>query len=80
MLARTDLEALLLPLLQQLYSTPPALANQLYMLQIVLLILSQDASFARLVHQVQLPAVGWYKERGLYNVTLGSLIYIVLLR
>lgn len=80
-LSRTDLEALLLPLLQRCYEAQPrACPNALYMLQIVLLLLSQDASFGAAVQTIKLPAVPWYRERPLAGVSLGSLIYIVLLR
>ncbi len=51
MLARTDVELLLLPVLRQLYSTSRRSPNHLYMLQIVVLILSQDASFGASIHR-----------------------------
>lgn len=50
-------------------------------LQIIVLILSQDTSFSHNIHKVYLPgAVSWYKERVLNKISLGSLVYVVLLR
>lgn len=51
---RSDLETLLLPLLELLYSAHQRTANQMYMLLIILLMLSQDASFAQNVHRITL--------------------------
>jgi hypothetical protein len=49
--------------------------------QIIVLILSQDTSFSHNIHKVTLSgAVPWYKERVLTRITLGSLVYVVLLR
>lgn len=50
------------------------------MLLIVILILSQDRSFAANVHKMTLPSVPWYKERLLHNTSLGSLLVLILLR
>lgn len=80
-LVRSDPETLLLPVLQQLYQADKARANHLYMLQIIVLILSQDTSFSHNIHKVHLHgAVSWYKERLLTKISLGSLVYVVLLR
>ena len=48
----------------------------------MLLILSQDAGFAHHIHKVPLPAgsAPWYRERLLSRCSLGSLLYIVMLR
>ena len=49
--------------------------------QIIVLILSQDTSFSHNIHKVHLPgAVPWSKERLLTRISLGSLVYVVLLR
>lgn len=79
-LVRGDVETLLVPLLSRLYGTTRRQANQLYMLQIIVLILSQDTSFSANIHKVVVPSVPWYSERVLSRVSLGSLVYIVLLR
>lgn len=77
---RADLDTLLLPLLEMLYSAPKKGANQMYMLLIILLILTQDSSFNANIHKLILPTVPWYEERLLSKVPLGSLIIIVLIR
>ncbi|KAF6251495.1 Dyggve-Melchior-Clausen syndrome protein-domain-containing protein [Scenedesmus sp. NREL 46B-D3] len=80
-LVRSDPETLLVPLLQQLYKADKRRANHLYMLQIIVLILSQDTSFSHNIHKVMLPGnVPWYRERVLSKVSLGSLVFVVLLR
>ncbi|CAL5220036.1 g1983 [Coccomyxa viridis] len=79
-LVRSDLEVLLLPLLHMLYTAPGRAPSHLYMLLIILLILTQDASFAANVHKVQLSSVPWYRERLLNKTLLGSLLVVLLLR
>ena len=51
---RSDLDTLLLPLLELLYCAHQRTANQLYMLLIILLMLSQDSAFAQNVHRITL--------------------------
>ena len=68
----SDLEVLLLPLLHMLYTASGRAPSHLYMLLIILLILTQDASFAANVHRVQLSSVPWYKERLLSKTLLGT--------
>lgn len=79
-LVRGDLDALLVPLLEMLYHAPRRAPNQIYMLLIILLILSQDASFNAAAHSLVLPAIPWYQERMLRQTTLGSAIIIMLTR
>ncbi|KAK7270560.1 hypothetical protein RIF29_23790 [Crotalaria pallida] len=79
-LVRTDLDTLLMPILEGLYNAPRRSANQIYMLLIVLLILSQDSSFNASIHKLVLPGVPWYKERLLHQTSLGSLMVIILIR
>ena len=71
--ACSDLEVLLLPLLHMLYTASGRAPSHLYMLLIILLILTQDASFAANVHKVQLSSVPWYRERLLNKTLLGKL-------
>ena len=68
----SDLEVLLLPLLHMLYTASGRAPSHLYMLLIILLLLTQDASFAANVHKVQLSSVPWYKERLLNKTLLGE--------
>ncbi|XP_074559605.1 uncharacterized protein LOC141815558 isoform X1 [Curcuma longa] len=79
-LVRTDLDTLLMPILETLYNASRRTSNQIYMLLIILLILSQDSSFNASIHKLILPGVPWYEERLLHQISLGSLMVIVLIR
>ncbi|KAI4317895.1 hypothetical protein L6164_025724 [Bauhinia variegata] len=79
-LVRTDVDTLLMPILEALYNASTRTANQIYMLLIILLILSQDSSFNASIHKLILPGVPWYKERLLHQGSLGSLMVIILIR
>ncbi|KAM7485293.1 hypothetical protein LguiA_001302 [Lonicera macranthoides] len=79
-LVRTDLDTLLMPLLETLYDAARRTSNQIYMVLIILLILSQDPSFNASIHKQMLPSVPWYQERLLHETSLGSLIIIILIR
>lgn len=79
-LVRTDLDTLLMPILEALYYAPKRSPNQIYMLLIILLMLSQDSSFNASIHKLILPSVPWYKERLLHQTSLGSLMVIILIR
>ncbi|XP_052191504.1 uncharacterized protein LOC127800753 isoform X6 [Diospyros lotus] len=79
-LVRTDLDTLLMPMLETLYNASKRTSNQIYMLLIILLILSQDSSFNASIHKLILPTVPWYKERLLHQISLGSLMVIILIR
>lgn len=79
-LVRTDLDTLLMPILETLYNASRRTSNQIYMLLIILLILSQDSSFNASIHKLILPSVPWYKERLLHQTSLGSLMVIILIR
>lgn len=79
-LVRTDLDTLLIPILEMLYDAPRRSSNQIYMLLIILLILSQDSSFNASIHKLILPNVSWYQERLLHRTSLGSLMVVILIR
>ncbi|XWS13717.1 hypothetical protein CRYUN_Cryun36dG0061800 [Craigia yunnanensis] len=79
-LVRTDLDTLLVPILETLYNASRRTSNQIYMLLIILLILSQDSSFNASIHKMILPGVPWYKEQLLHQTSLGSLMVIILIR
>ncbi|KAJ4763755.1 Dymeclin [Rhynchospora pubera] len=79
-LVRTDLDTLLMPIMETLYNAQRRTSNQIYMLLIILLILSQDSSFNATIHKLILPNVPWYKERLLHQTSLGSLMVIILIR
>ncbi|KAL4432564.1 hypothetical protein ABPG77_000501 [Micractinium sp. CCAP 211/92] len=78
-LVRSDLDTILLPLLELLYSAQERTANQMYMLLIILLMLSQDPAFAQNIHRITLQSVPFYRERST-RTTLGSLLVVLLLR
>eukprot|EP00890_Picochlorum_soloecismus_P004566 jgi/Picsp_1/510/NSC_00508-R1_dymeclin-like isoform 2 len=77
--ARTDIDVLLLPILESLLNIEKKEKNEAYLLMIILLILSGEASFAKSVDRIRLKDVQFYKQKSLKNIKLGSLIYIVLL-
>ncbi|XP_058105313.1 uncharacterized protein LOC131248852 [Magnolia sinica] len=79
-LVRTDLDTLLMPILETLYNASRRTSNQIYMLLIILLILSQDSSFNASIHKLILPNVSWYQERLLHHTSLGSLMVVILIR
>ncbi|XVF66613.1 hypothetical protein PTKIN_Ptkin10aG0051100 [Pterospermum kingtungense] len=79
-LVRTDMDTLLMPILETLYNASRRTSNQIYMLLIILLILSQDSSFNSSIHKMILPGVPWYKEHLLHQTSLGSLMVIILIR
>ncbi|XP_022721781.1 dymeclin-like isoform X1 [Durio zibethinus] len=79
-LVRTDLDTLLMPILETLYNASRRTSNQIYMLLIILLILSQDSSFSASIHKMILSGVPWYKEHLLHQTSLGSLMVIILIR
>ncbi|KAL6971659.1 hypothetical protein U1Q18_031338 [Sarracenia purpurea var. burkii] len=79
-LVRTDLDTLLMPMLETLYNASKRTSNQIYMVLIILLILSQDSSFNGSIHKLILPSVPWYHERRLHQTSLGSLLVIILIR
>lgn len=55
--------------------------SQLYIILILLLIFSQDPSFGRdSFRRVSVPKVNWYKERSMKDVSLGSMIVLVLIK
>ena len=59
---------------------PIRLPDQVYMLLIILLMLSQDGGFVSTAHAVMLPTVPWFKERLLHDISVGSLLVVVLVR
>lgn len=77
---RSDLDSLLLPLLELLYKQDTLEANHMYMLLIIILMLSQEPSFSSNVHNVDAPPVPWYTERAVGKCSLGSIVVMVLCR
>jgi hypothetical protein len=57
--------------MEMLYNAASRTPNQIYMLLIIVLILSQDASFNANIHNVVLQDVPWYKV-GRCRLTLSN--------
>ncbi|XP_064409749.1 dymeclin isoform X1 [Latimeria chalumnae] len=79
-LARTDIENLVLPILEILYRVEERNSHHVYMALIILLILTEDDAFNRSVHEVILKNITWYTERALTEISLGSLLILVVIR
>uniref|UniRef100_A0A8C7A6I9 Dymeclin n=1 Tax=Neovison vison TaxID=452646 RepID=A0A8C7A6I9_NEOVI len=80
MLARTDTENLVLPILEILYHVEERNSHHVYMALIILLILTEDDGFNRSIHEVILKNISWYSERVLTEISLGSLLILVVIR
>ncbi|XP_053153337.1 dymeclin isoform X2 [Hemicordylus capensis] len=80
MLARTDMENLVLPILEILYHVEERNSHHVYMALIILLILTEDDGFNRSIHEVILKNITWYAERVLTEISLGSLLILVVIR
>ncbi|KAM7077280.1 dymeclin isoform 2-T6 [Ciconia maguari] len=79
-LARTDTENLVLPILEILYHVEERNSHHVYMALIILLILTEDDGFNRSIHDVILKNITWYAERVLTEISLGSLLILVVIR
>ena len=97
-LAKSDPEALLAPLLAMLYShahmpaagaggasaagSDPLASASTYILLVVLLILTNDGIYCANLHTAECSVgnVEWYRQRVLSNISLGSLVVVVLIR
>ncbi|XP_007421927.1 dymeclin isoform X2 [Python bivittatus] len=80
MLARTDMENLVLPILEILYHVEERNSHHVYMALIILLILTEDDGFNQSIHEVILKNITWYSERVLTEISLGSLLILVVIR
>ncbi|PIO24565.1 hypothetical protein AB205_0132930, partial [Aquarana catesbeiana] len=79
-LSRTDIESLVLPILEILYHVEDRNSHHVYMALIILLILTEDDGFNRSIHEVILKNITWYSERVLTEISLGSLLILVVIR
>ncbi|XP_071585921.1 dymeclin-like isoform X2 [Heliangelus exortis] len=79
-LAQTDIESLVLPILEILYHMEERNSHHVYMALIILLILTEDDGFNRSIHEVILKNITWYAERVLTEISLGSLLILVVIR
>jgi len=79
-LASSDIDLLVVPLLKTLYSADERNNHHTYMSLIILLILSEDEFFNGYVHDNVVKDVDWYGERVLGEISLGGLIILVVIR
>ena len=82
LLASSELELLVLPILETLYRAPECNSHHIYMSLITLLILSEDDLFNQTVHCCVLKPhqLLWYSERSLSEISLGGLLVLVIIR
>ncbi|KAF4518163.1 hypothetical protein B566_EDAN007854, partial [Ephemera danica] len=80
LLARADIELLVVPILRTLYHAPDSNSHHIYMSLIILLILSEDEIFNKTIHQTKLKSVTWYTERSISEISLGGLLVLVVIR
>uniref|UniRef100_A0A667YUC6 Dymeclin n=1 Tax=Myripristis murdjan TaxID=586833 RepID=A0A667YUC6_9TELE len=79
-LSRTDMDNLVMPILEILYHVEERNSHHVYMALIILLILTEDDAFNRSIHEVVLKNISWYTERSLTEISLGSLLILVVIR
>ncbi|KYN04267.1 PREDICTED: dymeclin [Cyphomyrmex costatus] len=77
---RTDIKLLVTPILQILYHAPNNTSHHIYMSLIILLILSEDETFNKRIHEIMLKGVTWYTERSISEISLGGLLILVVIR
>jgi len=78
---KLDEKALLTTNTETSYSKPFRSHSQLYLVMILLLLFSQDASFGPdAFRRITVSHIAWYKERQLRDISLGSVIMLCLLR
>ncbi|KYN11329.1 Dymeclin [Trachymyrmex cornetzi] len=68
------------PILQILYHAPNNTSHHIYMSLIILLILSEDETFNKRIHEIMLKGVTWYTERSISEISLGGLLILVVIR
>jgi hypothetical protein len=80
-LARDDLDCIVLPLLETMYAAPSVAPSHLYVILILLLMLSEDVAFNEGAHRrMHVPSVPWFAERAVSDISLGSLMLVMMLR
>ncbi|CAH2988004.1 unnamed protein product [Chilo suppressalis] len=76
----SDIQNLIVPILQVLYNAPDNNSHHIYMSLIVLLILTEDDTLIKNVHLITLKNPSWYTERTISEISLGSLMVLVIIR
>nr|XP_050856638.1 dymeclin isoform X1 [Vespula vulgaris] len=77
---RSDIHLLVTPILQILYHAPNNTSHHIYMSLIILLILSEDETFNKRIHEIMLKGITWYTERSISEISLGGLLILVVIR
>lgn len=80
LLARSDLELILLPILRRIYNAADNNCHHIYMSLIILLILTEDQLFNKTIHSMMLKGIPWYTERMISEISLGGMIILVTAR
>ncbi|XP_065201095.1 dymeclin [Planococcus citri] len=80
LLARSDIELMLFPILRRIYNAADNNCHHMYMSLIILLILTEDQLFNKTIHSMMLKGIPWYTERVINEVSLGGLIILVTAR
>ena len=80
MQARTDVDVVVVPMLRILLDVEKKSMNQLYIVVIILLMLSEESAFAQNCRGVTLKDVPFYSQKSLKDIKLDSLIVLVLLQ
>lgn len=81
-LSRTDPEAMLISILQNVYdSVQDVLKHRYLYIQLgILLTLSQDEVYNKFIQKMVVAQIPWYTERSLKNISLGGILILVLIR
>ncbi|XP_012945055.1 dymeclin [Aplysia californica] len=79
-LSRTNIDLLVMPLLEVLYQSQERSSHHIYMGLIILLVLTEDSLFNKAVHEITVKNVLWFKERQLSEISLGGLLILVVIR
>ncbi|KAJ8311402.1 hypothetical protein KUTeg_010757 [Tegillarca granosa] len=79
-LSRTNIDALVMPILKILYNAQDRNSHHIYMALIILLILSEDDVFNKSIHECVIKNIPWFKERTITEITLGGLLILVVIR
>uniref|UniRef100_A0A6G1S3Z5 Dymeclin n=1 Tax=Aceria tosichella TaxID=561515 RepID=A0A6G1S3Z5_9ACAR len=74
------LDQLVLPLLKILYTSIQRGSHAIYLIVILFVILSEEDSFSKSIHTIQLNGVPWFTDRTLNDISLGSFTTLIMIR
>ena len=69
-----------LPVLRVIYTTTEQNSHHIYMSLIILLILTEDDYFNKIIHEIKLKKLAWYTDRSVNEINLGGLLITIVLR